>query len=148
MFACGFRERLIMMTFQIDAANDAHCGLVVYKKLLAKAEAAEIDLSTLRLNRLDGQETTTTEPKDVAESDGGKDAEAAYAELVLAPAVAEPQSTTASSETKPVAPPCPSGVEYYRYRAYRLWYERPELTLDEICVRLRSEKPLARKTVM
>ncbi|KAG8948391.1 hypothetical protein FRC04_009761 [Tulasnella sp. 424] len=134
------------------AANDAHCGLVIYKKLLAKAEAAEIDLSTLRLNRLDGPETTTTEPKDLAESDRGKDAEDAYAELVLAAtAVAEPQSTTASAtsvDTKPVAPPCPSGVEYYRYRAYRLWYERPELTLDEICLRLRSEKPLARKTVI
>ncbi|KIO25528.1 hypothetical protein M407DRAFT_244053, partial [Tulasnella calospora MUT 4182] len=134
------------------AANDAHCGLAIYKKLQAKAEAAEIDLSTLRLNRLEEQQTSTTESTDAAQTDSRKEAEDAYADLVLASADAESQSATGSNpaqDAKPLAPPCPSKVEFFRYRAYRLWYERPELTLDEMCIRLRSaDQPLARKTVI
>ncbi|KAG8908670.1 hypothetical protein FRC01_007311, partial [Tulasnella sp. 417] len=134
------------------AANDAHCGLAVYKKLQAKAEAAKIDMSTLRLNRLEEEQASTTEPTDVAESDTRKEAEDAYADLVLASTDAEsqPAATSSTSEdAKPVAPPCPPKVEFFRYRAYRLWYERPELTLDEMCIRLRSaQEPLARSTVI
>ncbi|KAG8910376.1 hypothetical protein FRC01_006368, partial [Tulasnella sp. 417] len=136
------------------AANDAHCGLAVYKKLQAKAEAAKIDMSTLRLNRLEEEQASTTEPTDVAESDTRKEAEDAYADLVLASTDAEsqPAATSSTSEdAKPVAPPCPPKVEFFRYRAYRLWYESPELTLDEMCIRLRSadrDQPLARSTVI
>ncbi|KAG9044589.1 hypothetical protein FS837_007876, partial [Tulasnella sp. UAMH 9824] len=78
------------------AANDAHCGLAIYKKLQAKAEAAGIDMSTLRLNRLEDDQAPPTEPTDGAQDDSRKEAEDAYADLVLASADAESQPATAS----------------------------------------------------
>ncbi|KAG8990987.1 hypothetical protein FRB90_001503 [Tulasnella sp. 427] len=141
------------------ASNDAHCGLVIYNKLVAKAEEATIDLSKLRLNRMVEEGSEDTAP---TENDGkAQEAEDAYAESVLASTSetqtqtedqTEPEPQAASSSrarTSTRAPPCPSGVEYYRYRAYRMWYENPSLTLDEMCVRMRSaEQPLARTTVI
>ncbi|KAG8952374.1 hypothetical protein FRC00_006827, partial [Tulasnella sp. 408] len=63
------------------ASNDAHCGLAIYKKLQAKAEAAKIDMSTLRLNRLEDEQAPPTDPTDAAQDENRKEAEDAYADL-------------------------------------------------------------------
>ncbi|KAG8910390.1 hypothetical protein FRC01_006362 [Tulasnella sp. 417] len=131
------------------AANDAHCGLAVYEKLQAKAEAAKIDMSTLSLNRRKEEQVSTTEPTDVAESDTQQEAEDAYADLVLASTDTESEPASTSDDEEPVAPPCPPTAKPFRYKAYKLWYECPELTLDEMCIHLRSAAaPLARSTVI
>lgn len=138
----------------LDAANDAHCGLVVFQRLFAMAAAAEkeVDLAAI-----------TDEPPLIV----AKAAAAAINKATVKPAsstvtttAAEDGATTATTvimtTTTTTTTPSPAiariqvplGVRPQRYRAYSLWHDC-ELALDDVCKALRTaENPLARSTVM
>lgn len=154
---------MISLTLRVDAANDAHSGLAVFRKLLSIAAEKELETDTI-LKSVAVRISSEAAAKPAKASSKGKakavepaktlvdiDDETALVEAALSlEETSLPQKTmVAVPQPNSSGEDIPKGIRPCNWRAYRMWFSSPELDLDGICARYRSlGNPLTRKTVM